>query len=165
MLYCGVFFVSKKLKQVKFLTYKQLVQNLRRRNLTISNEQLAIELLKARGYYTLVNRYKEHVYNHNKKYTDNVITTQEFKHEFGKNDLFAFMLSLILTLDRFDSLNLLYQLKSWERNNLSSKNRADSLQLFLKGLKLPIDFLDRLENMQTKITKQQNQCQTSLTIF
>ncbi|MEE6647832.1 Abi family protein [Limosilactobacillus pontis] len=81
-----------------------------------------------------------------------VVTNQEFTHQFGRNDLFSFMISLIVTLDKYDSVGLLKHLKDWRNNNNSTPSRANALQLFLKGLNLPSDFIGRLEHVKTEMT-------------
>lgn len=58
-----VFFVMK--KKVQFKTYDQLLDNLREHGLNITNNGIAKEILKSRGYYNLVNRYKNILYEKN----------------------------------------------------------------------------------------------------
>lgn len=53
-------------KKVQFKTYNQLLDNLREHGLNITNNGIAKEILKSRGYYNLVNRYKNILYEKNK---------------------------------------------------------------------------------------------------
>lgn len=84
-----------------------------------------------------------------------VITNQEFNSRFGKNDLLSFMISLILTLDKYDSLNLIKHLRDWRNNNNSTPERSNALNLFLKGLNLPTNFISRLEHINIELTHEQ----------
>ena len=81
-----------------------------------------------------------------------VITDQEFNKSFGKNDLLSFMFSLIITMDKYDSLNFLKHLRDWRNNNVSTSGRENALHLFLQGLNLPTNFINRLENVKTEMT-------------
>lgn len=84
-----------------------------------------------------------------------VITNQEFTSKFGKNDLLSFMISLIITLDKYDSLNLTKHLKDWRNNNSATPERANALNLFLKGLNLPSNFISRLEHINIELTHEE----------
>lgn len=84
-----------------------------------------------------------------------VITDQEFNKNFGKNDLLSFMFSLIITMDKYDTLNFLKHLKDWRNNNCSTPDRENALHLFLRGLNLPTNFIGRLEKVKTEMTMEE----------
>ena len=54
-------------KKVKFLTYQQQLDNLRDHGLIVTNDRIGTELLQSRGYYNLINRYKEDLYRKGQK--------------------------------------------------------------------------------------------------
>lgn len=86
-----------------------------------------------------------------------VITNQEFRKSFGKNDLLSFMFSLVITMDKYDSLNFLKHLRDWRYNNISTPDRENAFRLFLKGLNLPTNFIGRLEKVKIEMTKEKMQ--------
>lgn len=50
--------MSKHHQPIRFSTYEQMLTKLRSKGISVENQELAIEMLKTRGYYNLINRYK-----------------------------------------------------------------------------------------------------------
>ena len=65
------------------------------------------------------------------------------------------MFSLVITMDKYDTLNFLKHLKDWRNNNCSTLDRENALHLFLQGLNLPTHFIGRLEKVKTEMTMEQ----------
>jgi hypothetical protein len=81
-----------------------------------------------------------------------------FNDNLGKNDLFAFLLSLVVLMDKFDSLYLIDQLKTWEAANTQSKMSSNTFYKFIKSCHLPKDFVARLGQIEIeKSRKQRNE--------
>ncbi len=87
----------------------------------------------------------------------NVFTDEEYyKKQLSKNDLFAFMVSLMILLDKYDSLYLLDQLKSWKERNSKDPKTEVSFKKFISSCNLPIDFIERLSYISTERVYQEN---------
>lgn len=77
-----------------------------------------------------------------------VISNNEFYQGLGKNDLFAFMLSLLLLLDKYDAKYFISQLKDWiSRNTKTSDVKKVFVKFITEGCDLPIDFVSRLSKV------------------
>lgn len=86
-----------------------------------------------------------------------VFTDKEYyEKKLSKNDLFAFMVSLMVLLDKYDSLYLLDQLKSWKERNSKDPNMKLSFNKFIKSCNLPLDFIERLSHISTERVYQEN---------
>lgn len=79
---------------------------------------------------------------------EDVISNNEFHQGLGKNDLFAFMLSLLLLLDKYDAKYFISQLKDWiSRNTKTSDVKKIFIKFITEGCDLPIDFVSRLSKV------------------
>lgn len=86
-----------------------------------------------------------------------VFNDKEFyKKDLGKNDLFAFMISLIILLDKYDSIYMLDQLKSWKERNTKNKEAQQAFDNFLRSCDLPVDFINRLSKLKIDPLYQDN---------
>lgn len=86
-----------------------------------------------------------------------VFTDEEYyKENLSKNDLFAFMVSLMILLDKYDSLYLLDQLMSWKDRNSKDPKMELSFKKFLKSCNLPLNFIERLSHISTEKVYQEN---------
>lgn len=65
-----------------------MIEKLHSKGLIIDDIQLSISILKSRGYYNLVNRYKEEFYNAGTKtYRENVHLTDLYYYHRVEDDL------------------------------------------------------------------------------
>lgn len=88
---------------------------------------------------------------------DKVFSNEEYyKNNLSKNDLFAFIVSLMILLDKYDSLYLLGQLKSWKERNSEDPQTELSFKKFLNSCSLPLDFIERLSQISTERVYQGN---------
>jgi len=71
------------------------------------------------------------------------------------NDLFALMVSLIITLDKYDSIAFLAQLESWEKTNTATAVTKKQFYQFIDSCELPNNFLKRLQNINIEKTNRQ----------
>lgn len=78
-----------------------------------------------------------------------------FNQNIGKNDLFACLISLILTMDKFDARYLIGQLETWEQDNTQTKIESASFYRFIKSCGLPKNFVERLKNIKIERSKKQ----------
>lgn len=86
-----------------------------------------------------------------------VFTDEEYyKAKLSKNDLFAFIVSLMILLDKYDSLYLLDQLKSWKERNSKDPMMELNFKKFLNSCNLPLDFIERLSHISTETVYQEN---------
>lgn len=93
-----------------------------------------------------------------RKFASNKVFTDEeyYKKRLSKNDLFAFMVSLMILLDKYDSLYLLDQLKSWKERNSKDPKMELSFEQFINSCNLPLDFIERLSYISTERVYQNN---------
>lgn len=79
---------------------------------------------------------------------NNVFSDEEFYSGLGKNDLFSFLLSLLILLNRYDAKYFLSQLEDWViRNTKTSDVRKIFNKFIVKSCKLPNDFISRLSKV------------------
>ncbi|MCP0886975.1 Abi family protein [Ligilactobacillus sp. WILCCON 0076] len=84
---------------------------------------------------------------------ENTVTRKEFfNNGLGRNDLFAFLISLILLMDKYDSIYMIDQLSIWEKNNTKSQHSKTSFYKFIKSCRLPTNFIQRLEKIEIEKT-------------
>ncbi|RMC39083.1 Abi family protein [Lactobacillus sp. ESL0236] len=100
-------------KKVKFKTYPELLNNLNNHGLNVSGEEISIEILKTRGYYNLVNRYKNDLYRKNIN-EFNTRTTIENLYHFHRmeDDLRNILFRFTLTFEQFLKESMSYTLAS-----------------------------------------------------
>lgn len=84
------------------------------------------------------------------------VSDKEFySQQLGKNDLFACMISLVLLMDKFDSMYFLDQLEAWEKSNSSTLESKNAFNKFIKSCNLPIDFVERLRAIPIELSQKQ----------
>lgn len=84
------------------------------------------------------------------------VSDKEFySQQLGKNDLFACMISLVLLMDKFDSMYFLDQLEAWEKSNSSTLESKNAFNKFIKSCNLPIDFVARLRAIPIELSQKQ----------
>lgn len=88
--------------------------------------------------------------------TDVFTDNEYYKNKLSKNDLFAFIVSLMILLDKYDSLYLLDQLKSWKERNSTDPKMELSFKKFINSCNLPINFIERLSHISTESVYQEN---------
>lgn len=94
------------------------------------------------------------IFASNKVFSDSEFYSQGI----GKNDLFSFIISLIILMDKFDSLYLIDQLDAWQKNNTRTQLSKQAFYHFLKSCNLAPDFISRLKKITIdKTGKQQNE--------
>ncbi|WP_420223145.1 Abi family protein [Pediococcus acidilactici] len=126
-----------------------------------------------RNMFTLINEFRNNLAHGNRlmhyysrqelKYShisiyasEKVISKNEFfEKSLGKKDLFAFMMSLIITLDRYDSLYLIEQLSAWKATNTSAPDTKKVFDSFITSCGLPSDFIERLKKIEVEKTNKQ----------
>lgn len=88
--------------------------------------------------------------------TSKTFTETEF-HEsgLGKNDLLAFMISLILMMDKFDTAYFIDQLQTWQNANIKTLESKSAFMRFLESCGLPQDFVVRLQAIEIEQTNKQ----------
>ncbi len=93
-----------------------------------------------------------------RKFANNKVFTDEeyYNKSLSKNDLFAFLVSLMILLDKYDSLYLLDQLKSWEERNSKDPKMELSFKKFISSCNLPLNFIERLSYISTEKVYQEN---------
>lgn len=102
-----------KKKKVKFLTYQQQLDLLRDHGLIITNDRIGIEILKSRGYYNLVNRYKEDLYEKGKKKYPIQTTLEDlYKYHRIEDDLRNILFRFTLNVEQRLKENMSYALSS-----------------------------------------------------
>lgn len=121
-----MFFVMKK-KKAKFLTYQQQLDHLRDHGLIITNDRIGIELLKSRGYYNLINRYKKDLYRKNKhEYPTQTTLEDLYKYHRIEDDfrdiLFRFTLNVEQCLKESMSYTISENLGIDPKNYLNPHN-------------------------------------------
>lgn len=84
------------------------------------------------------------IFANNKVFSD----SEFYDHGVGKNDLFAFMISLIVLMDKFDSLYLIDQLDAWQKNNTRTYASKQTFYHFLNSSNLSNDFINRLRKIK-----------------
>lgn len=83
-----------------------------------------------------------------------VFSDEEFYHrDLGKNDLLAFIVSLMTLMDKYDSLYLLEQLKAWKKANTQSEFSKKTFDEFIDSCGLPHNFVERLRNINIESTQ------------
>lgn len=89
---------------------------------------------------------------------EEIFSDKEFYDGLGKNDLFSFMLSLLILLDRYDAIYFLDQLKDWvDRNTKASDVKIIFDKFIYESCDLPYDFVSRLEKVKIlKIDKEEH---------
>lgn len=88
---------------------------------------------------------------------DKVFSDKEYyDNNLSRNDLFAFIVSLMVLLDKYDSLYLLEQLKSWKERNTKEPQMEISFKKFITSCNLPVDFIERLSQISTEDVYQEN---------
>lgn len=98
-----------KKKKVRFKTYDQLLDNLRDHGLTITNNGLAKEMLKSRGYYNLVNRYKNSFYVRNRnQYKINSSLTEMYQYSRMEDDLKNILFRFTINFEQEVKENMSY---------------------------------------------------------
>ena len=99
----------KKKKKVEFKTYNQLLDNLREHGLNITNNGLAKEILRSRGYYNLVNRYKNILYEKNKNiYKVNSSLVEIYLYSRMEDDLKNILFRFTINLEQEIKENMSY---------------------------------------------------------
>ncbi|MCZ3847151.1 Abi family protein [Lactobacillus crispatus] len=100
-------------KKVKFLTYQQQLDLLRDHGLIITNDRIGIELLKSRGYYNLVNRYKQDLYRKGKhEYPIQTTLEDLYKYHRMEDDLRDILFRFTLNIEQRLKENMSYALAS-----------------------------------------------------
>lgn len=101
-------------KKAEFKTYSQLLDNLRNHGLIISGEKISQEILKTRGYYNLVNRYKNDLYLKGKTEFDGTITTIETLYHFHRmeDDLRNLLFRFTTSFEQYLKESMSYALSS-----------------------------------------------------
>lgn len=89
---------------------------------------------------------------------EDVISDNEFHQGLGKNDLFAFMISLLLLLDKYDAKYFISQLKDWiSRNTETSDVKKIFIKFITEGCDLPFDFISRLSKVNIEKTDREQE--------
>lgn len=106
-------------------------------------------------------------YSHVRIYASKKVFSEEefFTNGLGKNDLFAFMLSLVITLDRYDSIYFIQQLEAWEKANTSSPDTKKAFKAFIKSCGLPGNFIERLRKINIEKTNKQANEELKKTLY
>lgn len=65
----------------------------------------------------------------------------------GRNDLMALMVSLILLMNKLDSVYLVDQLTAWQNENTKIQDRNHAFKRLIKSCGLPQDFVYRLKTL------------------
>lgn len=88
-----------------------------------------------------------------------VFSDKEFlNNNLCRNELFAFMSSLVILLDKYDSKYFIEQLASWEKINTSTEIEKENFSKFITSCGLPNNFVTRLRNIKIEKTiQEQNQ--------
>lgn len=96
-------------KKAKFLTYEEQLDLLRDHGLEITNNKIGQELLQSRGYYNLINRYKNDLYE-NGSHTYPPYTTLEdiFRYQRMEEDFRNILFRFTLDLERRLKENMSY---------------------------------------------------------
>lgn len=100
-------------KKVKFLTYQQQLDNLRDHGLIVTNDRIGTELLQSRGYYNLINRYKEDLYRKGQKEYPIQTTLEDlYKYHRIEDDLRNILFRFTLNVEQRLKENISYALAS-----------------------------------------------------
>lgn len=79
---------------------------------------------------------------------EKTFSDEEFYKGLGKNDLFAFMLSLTILLDRYDAKYFISQLKDWVVRNTETADVKKVFDKFImESCVLPTNFVSRLSKV------------------
>lgn len=100
-------------KKAKFLTYQQQLDHLRDHGLIITNDRIGIELLKSRGYYNLINRYKKDLYRKGKhEYPIQTTLEDLYKYHRIEDDFRDILFRFTLNVEQRLKENMSYALSS-----------------------------------------------------
>lgn len=71
------------------------------------------------------------------------------------SDLFALMVALVITLDKYDSIAFTSQLEAWQKTNTATTITKQQFNQFVKSCDLPKDFIKRLKSVSIEKTYKQ----------
>ena len=75
------------------------------------------------------------------------------------------MLSLVITLDRYDSIYFIQQLEAWKKANTSAPDTKKAFEAFIKGCGLPDNFIERLRKIDIEKTNKQANEEFNKTLY
>lgn len=137
-----------KKKKVKFKTYDQLLDNLRDHGLTITNNGLAIEMLKSRGYYNLVNRYKNSLYEKNKnQYRPNSSLTEMYQYSRMEDDLKNILFRFTINFEQEVKENMSYIMA--KNFGVNQKSYLDPHNYRSRHYKRTVSIISQIYNVST----------------
>ena len=135
-------------KKTSFKTYSQLLDNLRNHGLTISGEKISREILKTRGYYNLINRYKNDLYIKGKNEFDENITTIETLYHFHRmeDDLRNILFRFTITFEQYLKESMSYALAS--NYGVNPKNYLNPSHFPSRHKKRVLKILSQISDIQ-----------------
>lgn len=134
-------------KKVKFKTYPELLNNLNKHSLNISGEEISLEILKSRGYYNLVNRYKDDLYRRNTHEFGTQTTIETLYHFHRMEDDFRNILfRFTLTFEQFLKESMSYILAdTW---GTDPKNYLNPQNYRYRHQRKAINILNQINDVQ-----------------